>query len=78
MSVVVPPIEQAYGTHKIIPFSTKLNSFFSSLSETVSTGAVDFCDSASRSVVSSVVLSETSSGTTTLSSNAVYRDPIIS
>ena len=78
MSVVVPPMEQAYGTHKIIPFSTKLNSFFSSLSEVISEGAVDFCDSASRSVVSSVVLSVTSNGTTTLSTNALKRDQIIS
>ena len=84
MSVVVPPIEQAYGTHKIIPFSTKLNSFFSSFSEMIFAGPVDFsesadCDSASKSVVSSVVLSETSSGTTTaLSTNALWRDQIIS
>ena len=79
MSVVVPPIEQAYGTHKIIPFSTKLNSFFSSFSEIISVVAVDFCDSASKSVVSSVVLSATSSGTTTaLSTNALWRDQIIS
>ena len=70
MSVVVPPIEQAYGTHKIIPFSTKLNSFFSSLSEIISAGAVDFCDSTSKSVVSSVLFLDTSSGTTSLSANA--------